>query len=130
MGEKKRRLAAQKAGSASYLAELIRRAFGALLAGDRARAAAIFSELLVAPPRDPDLLHGAAILGLEIGQPGLAQKLLLDAVAQRPEHPAYRCDLAMAYRELGKPAQAMEQLARALQLDPGFAQAHASLGTL
>jgi len=102
----------------------------ALQSGDRTRATAIFSELVAAPPRDPDLLHGAGILGLEIGQPEPAEKLLAAAIAQRPEHPAYRCEIAMAYRLLGKPALAIEQLTRTLQLDPGFAQAHASLGTL
>lgn len=130
MGEKKRRDAAQKAGSAPYQAELIAQAFRALEAGNRGRAAEVFSELLAAPPRDPDMLHGAGILGLEIGQPGHAEKLLLHAIEQRPDHAAYRCNVAIAYRQLGRPALAIEQLTFALQLDPGIAQAHANLGTL
>ncbi|MFH1604334.1 MAG: methyltransferase domain-containing protein, partial [Pseudomonadota bacterium] len=39
-------------------------------------------------------------------------------------------DLAMAYRQLGKPALAIEQLTHALKLDSEHAQAHASLGAL
>ena len=130
MGEKKRRLDAQIAGSAPHYAELLGRSFRALQAGDRGRAAEGFSELLAAPPRDPDMLHGAGILGIEIGQAGPAEKLLLRAIEQRPDHPAYRCNLAIAYRHLGKPGLAIEQLNFALQLDPGLAQAHANLGTL
>jgi tetratricopeptide (TPR) repeat protein/SAM-dependent methyltransferase len=130
MGEKKRRFAAQKARSGPYHAELLGQAFRALEAGDRGRAAEGFSELCAAPPRDPDILHGAGILGIEIGQPGHAEKLLLRAIEQRPDHPAYRCNLAIAYRHLGKPGLAIEQLTFALQLDPGLAQAHANLGTL
>ena len=130
MGERKRRLVAQKAGSAPYYAELIGQAFRALEAGDRGRAAEVLSELLAAPLRDPEVLHGAGILGLEIGQPGHAETLLLGAIEQRPDHPAYRCNIAIAYRQLGKPRQAIEQLTIALQLDPGIAEAHVSLGTL
>jgi tetratricopeptide (TPR) repeat protein/SAM-dependent methyltransferase len=130
MGEKKRRVAAQQAGSAPYQVELLARAFRELESGNRGRAAEVFSQLIAAPPGDPDALHGAGILGLELGQPAHAEKLLLRAIEQRPGHAAYRCNLAIAYRQLGKPVLAIEQLTSALQLDPEIAQAHANLGTL
>jgi tetratricopeptide (TPR) repeat protein/2-polyprenyl-3-methyl-5-hydroxy-6-metoxy-1,4-benzoquinol methylase len=130
VGEKKRRIAAQKAGSAPYYAELIRQAFRALESGDQARAAEAFFELFTASPSDPGVLHGAGLLGIQIGQPELAEKLLLRAIEQRPDHPVYRCNLAIAYRHLGKPGPAIEQLNIALGLDSGLAEAHATLGNL
>jgi SAM-dependent methyltransferase/tetratricopeptide (TPR) repeat protein len=130
MGEKKRRLAAQTPGSALYYAELIRQGFRALEAGDRARAGKAVSELFSASKVDADVLNGAGLLGIRLGQQGTAEKLLLCAIEQRPGHPLYRCTLAMALRDLGKPGPALEQINIALGIDPGLAEAHATLGSL
>jgi SAM-dependent methyltransferase len=128
MGERKRRLAAGASRQPAYHVDRIRGALRALEAGERQIAEEAFAELLSAAIRDPDLLHGAAILGLRLGRHAEAAALLADAITQRPEHGPYRLVLAVAHRLLGNPALAIEQLQSALALQPDLAEAHAELG--
>jgi tetratricopeptide (TPR) repeat protein/SAM-dependent methyltransferase len=126
MGEKKRRLSA----GGPFDGRLLARAFEALSAGDRARAAEAFGVLRANLPRDPEALNGIGVLGLQLGDPQQAVDPLLRAVAANPRAPAYHCHLAIAYRNLGKPELAVEELETALALDPSLAEAHANLGNL
>ena len=130
MGEKKRRLSTPPPGGAPSDGRLLARAFEALGAGDRARAAEVFATLSANPPRDPDALNGVGVLGLQLGDPQRALDPLLRAVAADPRAPAYRCHLAIAYRSLGKPELAVAELETALALDPSLAEAHSNLGNL
>jgi Tfp pilus assembly protein PilF len=65
-----------------------------------------------------------------LGHAGRAEALLARAIELDADHPTYRCHLAIAYRRLGKPDRAVEQLETALRLDPALAEAHSNLGTL
>ena len=130
MGEKKRRLSALPPGGGPFDGRLLARAFEALEAGDRTRAAEAFAGLHANPPRDPEALNGIGVLGLQLGDPQRALDPLLRAVAADPRAPAYRCHLAIAYRSLGKPELAVAELETALALDPSLAEAHSNLGNL
>ena len=130
MGEKKRRLAAGQAPRIRFDASLITQAFQALRAGDRPAAERAFEALEGTLPRDPEALHAAGVLGLQLGHARRAEALLAQAIELDADHPAYRCHLAIAYRRLGKPDLAVAQLETALGLDPALAEAHSNLGIL
>ena len=130
MGEKKRRAAALPAGQQHTDGRLVARAFEALEAGDRTRAAAAFETLLVNLPADADALNAIGVLGLQLGDPERALAPLLRAAESKPREPAIRCHLAIAYRSLGKPDLAVTELETALALDPKLAEAHSNLGNL
>jgi SAM-dependent methyltransferase/tetratricopeptide (TPR) repeat protein len=90
----------------------------------------MFGELPSMLPQDPDTLHAAGVLGLRVGQAQRAETFLVRAIELRSDRPAYHCNLAIAYRRLGKFAPAIEQLRVALELDPEYAEAHVNLGNL
>ncbi len=85
MGEKKRRLAAQPPGAGPFDGRLLARAFEALGAGDRVRAAEAFATLHANLPRDPEALNGIGVLGLQLGDP---QRAAGSAAARRRGRPA------------------------------------------
>src|SRR5450631_3398606 len=129
MGEKKRRLAAPlQASRARFDGRLITQAFQALQAGERSTAERAFEALQTAFTRDPEALHAAGVLGLQLGRTGRAEELLVRAIELDARQPVYRCHLAIAYRRLGKPDLAVAQLETALRLDPALTEAHSNLG--
>ncbi len=130
MGEKKRRLSAVPPAGAPFDARLLTRAFEALEAGDRGRAAAAFETLQANLPDDADALNGIGVLGLQLGDPQRALPPLVRAMEANPRAPAIRCHLAIAYRSLGQPDLAVAELEAALALDPSLAEAHSNLGNL
>ena len=130
MGEKKRRQSALTAGGAHFDGRLLARAFEALEAGDRDRAAANFEALVANLPDDADALNAIGVLGLQLGDPRRALAPLVRAVERNPKAPAVRCHLAIAYRSLGRPELAIAELEAALALDPTLAEAHSNLGNL
>jgi tetratricopeptide (TPR) repeat protein len=102
-----------------------------LLAAGRAAEALAAAELALAAAPDlaPALAaRAAAVLKLEAGDPRLTA-LELTAVIQG-ENPEAQLDLAHAYVEEGRPADAERYFKRALAVAPRHAAAHAGLGAL
>ena len=130
MGEKKRRLSALPPGGAPFDGRLLARAFEALEAGDRVRAAVAFETFQANLPDDADALNAIGVLGLRLGDPERALTPLVRAVEANPRAPAIRCHLAIAYRSLAQPHLAVAELQAALSLDPLLAEAHSNLGNL
>lgn len=78
------------------------------------------------PSRDPAALHQRGVALLILGQNDEAVAVLRDAVAVLPQNAGYWNDLAVAWIEHGD-ATAGEALGasdRAIELSPGFAEAH------
>lgn len=130
MGERKRRLAAGVPPTPRFDARQVGAAFAALQSGDRAAAEAAFDRIQGGIPDDPDALHACGVLALHLDRPARAEELLARSVERNGADPASRAHLAIAYRRLGKPELAIEQLETALRIDPGIAEAHSNLGNL
>ena len=103
MGEKKRRLTAQPAGQAQSVKKVIARAFEALEAGDRARAAASFETLLASLPADADALNAIGVLGLAARRPAARARA---ARSRGGLEPARSLDTLPPGDRLPKPRQA------------------------
>ena len=114
MGEKKRRLAAMPPGRRAFDARFLARAFEALEAGDRARAAAAFETLQANLPGRPRRAERDRRPGLAAGEPQRGSALLRARSKLNRREPVYRCHLAIAYRSLGKPDLAIAELETAL----------------
>jgi tetratricopeptide (TPR) repeat protein len=71
---------------------------------------------------------GDLIVRLEQARPGLAQLHFDAALARDPGAARARRGLAMVHVNAGRRAEAIEELERALALDPGFSDAHVQLG--
>jgi tetratricopeptide (TPR) repeat protein len=102
-----------------------------LLAAGRAAEALAAAELALALAPDlapASLVRAAAVQQLQAGDPRLTA-LELTAVIQG-EDPAAQLDLAHAYAEAGRPADAERYFKRALAIAPQLAAAHAGLGAL
>jgi SAM-dependent methyltransferase/Flp pilus assembly protein TadD len=108
--------------------ELIAQGFRALEGGELERAHLLYSRLLDAMPQDSGLMVQLGVLGMQLGDPGNAERLLRLAVARQPDRAEYRCNLAIILRHLGQNTEAIEQLQRALILDPGLVEGHVNLG--
>jgi len=77
-----------------------------------------------------DLLSRIYIRRGDIRGRWLATKRALRAVAIAPQHPEYRYNLAMVYRERGFGYNAKRELRKILKLDPDFWKAHYQLGLI
>lgn len=60
---------------------------------------------------------------LSLGLASLREAVLLD-----PANPVYRNALGVVHLDMGKPQEAQVQLAKAVELDPNYAEAHHNLG--
>ena len=102
-----------------------------LLSAGRAAEALASAELaLAAAPglQSAETVRAAAVQALQAADPALTA-LELTAVI-RGEDPKAQLDLAHAYAELGRPADAERYFKRALATGPRMAAAHAGLGAL
>jgi len=99
-------------------------------AGRTAEALAIVELALAAAPglKAAEMLRAAAVQTLQAADPALTA-LELTAVI-RGEDPVPQLDLAHAYAELGRAADAERYFKRALAVGPRMAAAHAGLGAL
>ena len=111
-------------------AERVAQAHELLAAGRAAEALAAAELALAAAPSlaSAEAARAAAVHALQAGDPALTA-LELTAVI-RGEDPTAQLDLAHAYAEHGRPADAERYFKRALAMAPRLAAAHAGLGAL
>ncbi len=121
-------LTAHAAGASP--AERVAQAQELLAAGRAAEALAAAEMALAAAPglMSAGAARAAAVQALQAGDPVLTA-LELTAVI-RAEDPAAQLDLAHAYADQGRPADAERYFKRALAVAPKLAAAHAGLGAL
>ena len=100
-----------------------------LEAGDLAAAERIVSGLL-AGQENPDALHLLGLVRLQQKRAGEALALLNRSLAVRPGHADVLCNLAKAFRAMGRPGEAGQALEAALAARPGMAEAWYELGEL
>ncbi len=95
--------------------------------GDHDEAARIYRYLLESEPGHPGALHGLGVLFLRQGHLAEGEEALRLAIVGAPDVAAYWSDLGEACRLAGRPDEATVAYRRALELDPGFAEARNNL---
>jgi predicted O-linked N-acetylglucosamine transferase (SPINDLY family) len=104
------------------------RAVSHLGAGQLSEAEALFREVLREEPSNADALH---FLGVVLGQRGgaaAAVEKIRQAIALRPDAPAFHNNLGMALKSAGDLAGAIQSYRRAVELAPGYIGARFNLG--
>ena len=108
--------------------QLTREANAALELRDGREALRLFEEVLVFAPHDPDANHTAARLGFLLGEDlRRAKECAQRACELRPDVAVHRRTLGMIYAAAGLAANARRELAAALEIDPGDAEAKKAL---
>jgi predicted O-linked N-acetylglucosamine transferase (SPINDLY family) len=100
-----------------------------LQGGRVAEAQEIFQQMAGAAPADPLLLHGLGVLGLQLGHESQGVALLEQSARLRTSA-GVLIDLGAGYRRVGRSADAERCYRRALELEPGHADAVNNLGNL
>jgi len=119
----------------STRADHFARAAELIIARQPAAAEAIFRDLLTANPADPEALHSLALICLATNRAAQAVLLLADAAAAAPTSAAIAAKLGQALAQIGRHADALASLDRAIALnptalDPALADAHDTRGTV
>jgi tetratricopeptide (TPR) repeat protein len=92
---------------------------------------AIGCEVLIArEPNHADLRNDAALLYMELGQPGRAAAHFNVVTRLRPQSAVARYNVGVALEAAGKSADAAREYEAALQLDPAYSLAHNNLGNV
>jgi tetratricopeptide (TPR) repeat protein len=92
---------------------------------------AIGCEVLIArEPNHADLRNDAALLYMELGQPGRAAAHFNVVTRLRPQSAVARYNVGVALEAAGKSADAAREYEAALRLDPAYSLAHNNLGNV
>ncbi len=102
----------------------------AILAGDLDAAEAIATTLLLERPSHLDALEIVAVVAMERGNHGAAEKALRSAMAEAPKRRWPYADLTRLLLKLGRTSEAEEIVRAALAADPDNPDAHAILGSM
>jgi len=97
-------------------------------AGQLARAAALYQQVLAAQPDNADALHLLGVALLQGGNHAQAEQLLRRAIAVAPRVHGFHNSLANLLRATGRPALAEQAYRAALRLAPNMAELHHNLG--
>ena len=108
--------------------DILQSAIAAHQAGQLRLAAPLYQRVLTQDPANVDALHLLGVLRHQEDQQEQAIELIGQAVALRPNVPAFHANLAEAYRALGKLDRAIGCCRAALQLWPDCPEAHCNLG--
>lgn len=107
--------------------ELLRRALAAHRAGDRTRAEALYLRLLRSAPNDVNPLHLLGVLYAQQRRFGEAERFMTGALRVSVNAEVLNSYGALL-TEIGRLDEAIGHLKHALQLKPGYAEAHFNLG--
>jgi tetratricopeptide (TPR) repeat protein len=102
----------------------------AIKAGDLATAEALANQALVARPTDIDAIEVIALVAMQRGDHGAAEKALRSAIALAPGRRWPYADLVRLLLKLGRTGEAEEVAQAALNADPDNPDAHAMLGSI
>jgi Flp pilus assembly protein TadD len=102
--------------------DLIERGWAEQQAGRLSSAKTFYEQALKLEPRHPDALNLLGVLALQENDPEQAAKLVSRAIQAQPSNPGFHANLAQAYLELRRVAEAHGAFRRAAKLDPGNPQ--------
>ena len=98
--------------------------------GRLAEAEGVYRRVLAIDPRHADALHLVGVVAMQAGRPDAAVDLIAQAIAVHSSAAAFHSNIAEALRMLGRFDEAIRHLERAMQLEPGFADAHMNHGNI
>jgi Tfp pilus assembly protein PilF len=98
--------------------------------GDPASAARIFRNVLASSPRDPELLHLAALACIQSDQQSRGRKFLQKSLKLAPNNPDANNTLGVMLNQEGNSSEAMAAFERAVNADPNNVRALKNLGSL
>ena len=108
--------------------QLLTEALGHHQAGRHAEAQALYREILIQDPHDPNALHLSGVLAQEAGRNEEAVGLISQAIRIYPYGPAFHNNLANALQALGRLEEARGSYLEAIRLQPDYTEAQSSLG--
>lgn len=109
---------------------LVRQGYAAQMAGEMARAAQCFQQVLQLQPDHHDALYLLGQVAHSGGDHGRAVDLLRQAVALRPGEAAFHAQLATTLEAAARHEEAIAGYQAVLALDPGDAQSANNLGCI
>ncbi len=98
--------------------------------GRGAEAEALYRQVLELEPANADALHLSGVVAHQAGRHADAIVFIAKAIKKAPRNPAFRLNLANACQALGHLDKAAAAIKVAIKLDPGWAEAHNSLGVI
>lgn len=108
--------------------ELFTTAVEAHQAGQLARAAQLYQQVLASDERNADALHLLGVLRHQQGDRAAAVDLIGQAIALKPGAAVFHSNLGEVYRAQGELDRAVGCCRTALRLQPNLAEAHVNLG--
>jgi tetratricopeptide (TPR) repeat protein len=102
---------------ADRAATLLESGMQRIQAGQFVEAQQLCEQALQLAPRHPDALHLLGIIALQQANHAAAVEWLQQAVAIRPDDPAYHCNLAYGYVGLKRLPEALEEFEHAARID-------------
>ena len=108
-------------------AQMLNTALAHHQAGRLADAKALYSHILAKQPKHPDALHFMGLLACQIGQSEAGIALMRESIGAHPS-PVYYNNLGNALRDAHKLDDAVVAYRRAVEIEPGYADAHNNLG--
>jgi protein O-GlcNAc transferase len=90
----------------------------------------IYRQILQADPTHPDAYHLLGVIARDVGQCDVAVQLIARAIQLRENSAEFYYNLAGAYFDLQKNAEACTCYQRAIDLKPEFVEAHYNLGNV
>jgi predicted O-linked N-acetylglucosamine transferase (SPINDLY family) len=109
------------------LEEALSQAGAQLQAGDLPAAESAYRAILERAPDHVDALSRLAVIERRLGRPHRGVKLLEKAAKLRPDDPVVQLDLGTLRDGFGDHGAALRHYAKAIELDPNFAEAYAQL---
>lgn len=96
-------------------------------AGQILEAEQLYHAILAVRPGHADALHGLGVLAHLAGRDDIAEHLLKQATAVR-DNPTFRNNLGLVLLALDKPAEALAEIGRALDMRSAYPEAHNAFG--
>src|SRR5215475_1845214 len=87
-------------------------------AGQLREAEELYRSILAADPRQLDALYYCGMIALQDGRPDDALAQISQAIAANDKIATYHGGIAQAYRKLGRSAEAIEHLRKAVAIEP------------
>jgi protein O-GlcNAc transferase len=97
-------------------------------AGRLADAETFYRQILQREPKHADALHLLGVIAYQVQQYDAAVHLFEQAIAAKPDNPAYHVNLGSVRQDQGSLKQAIGHYRHALVLQPDYPEAHNNLG--
>lgn len=112
------------------ISQLFQRALKSHQSGGLEEAKRLYGDVLAIEPRHADSLHLLGVLEGQEGNPIRAIELINQAIAVKPNVALYHNNLGNAYKEKREFQPALNSYARAIELNPAYAEAFCNSGVV